>query len=80
MSKRYRANWRLTGLKGKDAVLHPGDTIELTEEEAAPYIGGVLSLASDPEPVPAAGTGNTVPPAEPKPKGKGKKGAKGAAQ
>ncbi len=43
--KLYRANWALHGLKGK--LLKPGDTIRLTAEEAAPYVGGVLSPADE---------------------------------
>lgn len=39
---RYKANWNISGLKGKE--LKPGDTIELTKDQAAPYIGGCLSL------------------------------------
>lgn len=84
--KRYRANWNLSGLKGRD--LKRGDTIELTDEEAAPYIGDragltaeeasrrfVLSPASDPVPEPEHSP--TEPAPAPK-KGKGKKGAGGA--
>lgn len=38
---RYRANWLFLGFKGQD--LQPGDEIEATEEEAAPYVGNVLT-------------------------------------
>lgn len=52
--KKYRANWRLTGLKGTD--LRPGDTIELTDAEAAPYVGeGAVLSAVDGKA--ASGTG-----------------------
>lgn len=47
--KIYRANWTLAGLRGQ--TLKPGDTIALTEAEAAPYLGGVLSAV---EPAAAA--------------------------
>lgn len=38
---RYRVNWVFLGFKGKDWA--KGDTVEATPEEAAPYLGGVLS-------------------------------------
>ena len=38
----YRVNWVFLGFKGKDWA--KGDTVEATPEEAAPYLGGVLSL------------------------------------
>jgi hypothetical protein len=80
--RRYRANWKLTGLKGRDLKI--GDTIELTEDEAEPYVGDrtgvtaedaakrfVLSPASDPVPEPE----HSPTAAAPTPKGKGKQAA-----
>jgi hypothetical protein len=38
----YRVNWHFLGFK--DQTFNEGDLVEATEEEAAPYLGGVLSL------------------------------------
>lgn len=66
MSERlYRANWKLTGLLGQ--TLAPGDTIRLTPEMAAPYLGSVLSPADEVEEAAAApvDTGDQPADAEP---------------
>lgn len=39
---RYRVNWHLLGFREEE--LNAGDTVMATEEEAAPYLGGVLTL------------------------------------
>ncbi len=39
---RYRVNWRLSGFRKEELIA--GDTVLATEEEAAPYLGGVLTL------------------------------------
>ena len=38
---KFRVNWHFTGFREKD--LQPGDEVETTEEEAAPYLGHVLT-------------------------------------
>jgi hypothetical protein len=40
--KTYRVNWAFLGFQDKDWA--PGDTLTATDEEAAPYLGGVLTL------------------------------------
>ena len=42
----YRANWRIAGLSKKELVA--GDTVKLSDEDAAPLVTcGALSLADD---------------------------------
>jgi hypothetical protein len=83
MSKRkYRASWNLAGLKGPDHVVKYGETIELTDEEAAPYVGNVLSPADAPAPAstePTSDASTTAPAAKGRGKGKGKEKTEPAA-
>lgn len=38
---RFRVNWHFTGFRQED--LFEGDEVEATEDEAAPFLGGVLT-------------------------------------
>ena len=42
---RYRVNWRFDGFR--EDVLEFGDTVEDSEDEAAPFVGGVLTLLQE---------------------------------
>jgi len=53
MQRKYKANWALHGLTEKP--LKEGDVVTLSEDEAEPYVGGVLSLVV--EGFGASGTG-----------------------
>lgn len=43
-TQRYAVNWRFEGFRENPLV--EGDTVDATEDEAAPYVGGVLSLVN----------------------------------
>ena len=43
---RCRVNWHFAGFRERE--LHEGDEVETTEDEAAPYLGGVLTRMEDP--------------------------------
>ena len=43
---RFRVRWHFTGFRPYD--LNEGDEVEATEDEAAPFVGGVLSRLQDP--------------------------------